>query len=230
MRIIAATNRNLKQATASGDFREDLYYRINVFPITLPSLRDRVDDIPLLVRHFTQRYDAKMGKHIDQIPQRVMSALQAYDWPGNMRELENIVERAVILSSSATLDLDLSIIATSSHHLCQAWYHTPRSRAGSYSTDFRRHRLADRGAARGGSRPQTQHLAITDAEIRYYQAFSCSVHTGGSPSTVYAPPRRHLQSCQPANHLRYAVLVVITLPERPRDIATHEMSWAFFVY
>ncbi len=114
VRVIAATNRDLKQATANGDFREDLYYRLNVFPLTLPPLRERTDDIPLLVRYFTQQYSSKMGKHIDQIPQRVMSALQAYDWPGNVRELENIIERAAILSSGTTLELDLSVVSTSS--------------------------------------------------------------------------------------------------------------------
>ncbi len=113
VRVIAATNRDLKRAIASGDFREDLYYRLNVFPLTLPPLRERAEDIPLLVHHFTQQYGAKMAKRIDHIPQRVMSALQAYDWPGNVRELENIIERAVILSSGTILELDLSVVSNS---------------------------------------------------------------------------------------------------------------------
>ncbi len=113
VRVIAATNRDLKQAIASGDFREDLYYRLNVFPLGLPPLRERIDDIPLLVRHFTQKYRAKMGKNIEQIPKAVMQALQAYSWPGNVRELENIVERAVILTSGSSLELDESLVTGS---------------------------------------------------------------------------------------------------------------------
>ncbi|MCZ6876381.1 MAG: sigma 54-interacting transcriptional regulator [bacterium] len=106
VRVIAATNRDLKQAMASGDFRQDLYYRLHVFPLTLPALRECPDDIPLLVRHFTATYAAKLGKTIETIPQRVMAALQAYTWPGNVRELEHLIERAVILSPHTTLELD----------------------------------------------------------------------------------------------------------------------------
>jgi PAS domain S-box-containing protein len=112
VRIIAATNRDLPQAITDGAFRQDLYYRLNVFPLTLPPLRERVDDIRLLVHHFTQQYGAKMGKRIEQIPHAVMAALQAYAWPGNVRELENIIERAVILTSGSTLELDESLIAS----------------------------------------------------------------------------------------------------------------------
>ncbi|ETW98367.1 MAG: hypothetical protein ETSY1_19060 [Candidatus Entotheonella factor] len=110
VRVIAATNRDLQQAMDSGDFREDLYYRLNVFPLRLPPLRERIDDIPLLVRHFTQKFSTKMGKPIEQIPKTVMQTLQSYQWPGNVRELENIVERAVILSSGYTLELDESLM------------------------------------------------------------------------------------------------------------------------
>ncbi len=106
VRVIAATNRDLKKAITAGNFREDLYYRLNVFPIALPPLRERTGDIPLLVRHFAKRYGQKVGKVIDKIPQKVMTALQAYSWPGNVRELENIIERAVILSPGSILQLD----------------------------------------------------------------------------------------------------------------------------
>ena len=97
VRIIAATNRNLENAVQKGDFREDLYYRLNVFPITVPPLRERKEDIPLLVRHFIEKYSAKTGKQIKETTQRVMDKLIAYDWPGNIRELENIIERAVVI-------------------------------------------------------------------------------------------------------------------------------------
>ncbi len=105
VRVIAATNRDLEEAIAEGIFREDLYYRLNVFPITIPPLRERQDDIPLLVKHFIKHYSKKIGKKIDVVPQKVMDTLQAYYWPGNVRELENVIERAVILNSSSRLEL-----------------------------------------------------------------------------------------------------------------------------
>ncbi len=98
VRIIAATNRELKKAVESGHFREDLYYRLNVFPIICLPLRERKEDIPLLVKHFSEKFGAKVGRQIESINPNVMDALIAYDWPGNVRELENIIERAVIIS------------------------------------------------------------------------------------------------------------------------------------
>ncbi len=104
VRVIAATNRNLQQAIEKKEFREDLYYRLNVFPITCPPLRDRKEDIPLLVKHFCHKHEGKIGKKITSIPANVIDALIAYDWPGNIRELENIIERALILSSNGSLE------------------------------------------------------------------------------------------------------------------------------
>ena len=106
VRVIAATNRDLSKAIDEGTFREDLYYRLNVFPVTLPSLRERREDIPLLVRHFVGKFSKKMGRPIDTIPEAVMETLARYSWPGNVRELENIVERTVILTDGPTLQLD----------------------------------------------------------------------------------------------------------------------------
>src|SRR5207237_7753599 len=103
VRIVAATNRSLEEMVAAGTFRNDLYYRLNVFPITLPSLRERTEDIPPLVRHFTQKFARHMSKRIETIPADAMAALAAYAWPGNVRELENAIERAVILSSGPAL-------------------------------------------------------------------------------------------------------------------------------
>ena len=105
VRIIAATNRNLEEEVRKGRFREDLWYRLNVFPITMPPLRDRLDDIPLLVDFFVQKITKRMGKSIEIIPTRVMNALQGCQWPGNVRELENVLERAVINSSGPKLRL-----------------------------------------------------------------------------------------------------------------------------
>ncbi|UCC78841.1 MAG: sigma 54-interacting transcriptional regulator [Candidatus Zixiibacteriota bacterium] len=106
VRVIAATNRDLEEDVKNNSFREDLYYRLNVFPIKIPPLRERKDDIPLLVKYFTKKYSAKIGKKIETIPAMVMENLQAYDWPGNVRELENVVERATILSNDETLRVD----------------------------------------------------------------------------------------------------------------------------
>jgi len=106
VRVIAATHRNLGEAIKRGAFREDLYYRLNVFPLALPPLRERREDIPLLASHFARKYGTLLGKRIDRIPRRVMDDLQGYDWPGNVRELENIIERAVILTQGYGLQLD----------------------------------------------------------------------------------------------------------------------------
>jgi len=105
VRIIAATNRDLLKAIGEGTFREDLFYRLNVFPINPPPLRERTGDIPLLVHHFIDKYCGKFGKSIDGVPKRTMKALEDYDWPGNVRELENIIERAVIISPKNKLEL-----------------------------------------------------------------------------------------------------------------------------
>ncbi len=105
VRIIAATNRNLEEEVRKGRFREDLWYRLNVFPITMPPLRDRMDDIPLLVDFYIKKIAKRMGKSIEIIPANVMDTLQAYHWPGNIRELENVLERAVINSSGPKLRL-----------------------------------------------------------------------------------------------------------------------------
>ncbi|HEY7220219.1 MAG TPA: sigma 54-interacting transcriptional regulator [Candidatus Binatia bacterium] len=108
VRLVAATNADLAQKVAENQFRRDLYYRLNVFPILLPPLRERRQDIPLLVRYFAQKYARRMKKPIDTIPTKAMSALTEYHWPGNVRELENFIERAVILSRGADLQLPLA--------------------------------------------------------------------------------------------------------------------------
>ena len=105
VRVIAATNRNLEKDIESGNFRKDLWYRLNVLPLSLPPLRDRVDDIPLLVDAIVRRTARRVGKHIATIPESVIEQLKAYAWPGNVRELENIIERAVIFTQGKTLQL-----------------------------------------------------------------------------------------------------------------------------
>jgi len=126
VRIIAATNRDLKAAVAAGAFRSDLFYRLNVFPIAVPPLRERKDDIPLLVEYFTERYASKIGKKIKSIHKRTLELFQAYDWPGNIRELQNVIERAVILCDGPTFAVD------------ELWL----------QSDSRRSNVADSGLAR----------------------------------------------------------------------------------
>jgi formate hydrogenlyase transcriptional activator len=105
VRLIAASNRDLTKAVCDGTFREDLYYRLNVFPIRVPPLRERTDDIPLLAWTFAKHFGIMLGKPVDRIPREVMEALQRYPWPGNVRELRNTIERAIILADSSTLRL-----------------------------------------------------------------------------------------------------------------------------
>ena len=103
VRLVAATNRDLAKMVARGQFRSDLYYRLNVFPILLPALRERREDIAALVTHFVKLFSRRMGKQVDSIPPETMAAFQWYSWPGNIRELQNLVERAVILSRDGVL-------------------------------------------------------------------------------------------------------------------------------
>jgi len=107
VRVIAATNRDLAAAVAEKTFRADLFYRLNVFPLDVPALRHRRVDIPLLVEYFTHRFGTRAGKRITRIPKATLDAFQDYDWPGNIRELQNLIERAVIVSDAAALTVDL---------------------------------------------------------------------------------------------------------------------------
>ncbi len=112
VRLVAATNRNLMEMANRGEFRSDLYYRLNVFPVMLPPLRERREDIPALVAHFVEIYGRRMSRQIDHIPPTTMSALTLYQWPGNVRELQNLMERAVILSKDGVLPNPLPIEVT----------------------------------------------------------------------------------------------------------------------
>jgi DNA-binding NtrC family response regulator/signal transduction histidine kinase len=114
VRVIAATNRDLMAAVSNGGFRQDLFYRLNVFPIEVPPLRERKDDILMLVEYFVQRYATRAGKNIRSIDKKTLDLLQAYDWPGNIRELQNVIERSVVLSSSEVFAVDESWLSTRS--------------------------------------------------------------------------------------------------------------------
>ena len=111
VRIIAATNHNLSRRVETGEFRNDLFFRLNVFPIHIPPLRERTEDIPPLVWNFVRQYESKMGKRIDRIPRKCVDELIQYAWPGNVRELRNLIERALIVSNSRVLDVHPPVAA-----------------------------------------------------------------------------------------------------------------------
>jgi transcriptional regulator with GAF, ATPase, and Fis domain len=106
VRVIAATNRDLRQMVADGEFQEDLYYRLNVIPVSIPPLRERREDVVVLVEHFVRKHAQRAGKPIERIEQGVLARLQTYDWPGNVRELENTIERAVVLASGSEISME----------------------------------------------------------------------------------------------------------------------------
>jgi formate hydrogenlyase transcriptional activator len=117
VRLVAATNRDLEQMMENREFRSDLYYRLNVFPIRIPPLRERPEDIPLLVRYFTQKYGRRMQKQIDSVPAAAMRKLSSWHWPGNIRELENFVERSVILTHGAALQAPIAELGNNGRHV-----------------------------------------------------------------------------------------------------------------
>jgi transcriptional regulator with GAF, ATPase, and Fis domain len=115
VRVITATNRDLQAAISAGSFRSDLFYRLHVFPIEIPSLRERKEDIPLLVEYFIDRYARKTGKHFRTVEKRTLQVLQSYPWPGNIRELQNIIERSVIVCETEIFTVDESWLSHESH-------------------------------------------------------------------------------------------------------------------
>jgi len=106
VRVIAATNHDLQSAIAAGSFRSDLFYRLNVFPIDLPPLRERKEDIPILINYFVNRYAQRVGRKIDSIQKKSLRALQEYSWPGNVRELQNVIERSLIIVDTNEFSVD----------------------------------------------------------------------------------------------------------------------------
>jgi transcriptional regulator with GAF, ATPase, and Fis domain len=120
VRILAATNRDLVRDVQSGRFRKDLYYRLNVFPIAIPPLRERPEDIPLLAWSFVREFEKVMGKRIESIPRRTMEALQRYTWPGNVRELRNVIEHAMIISIGKSLEVRIPALSAEEPATSQA--------------------------------------------------------------------------------------------------------------
>ena len=156
VRVIAVTNRDLEEGVGSGRFRKDLYYRLQVFPITVPPLRDRREDIPLLVRAFVEKFARKSGKTIDTVAAEAMEALQRYPWPGNVRELQNVIERAVINTRGPGLRLMDTLAEPGVSGLGFGKLPTPdacRVRSRVHRAGPRGDRLADRGGRGGRQRP-----------------------------------------------------------------------------
>ena len=155
VRLVAATNRDLAAMVADGRFRSDLYYRLNVFPLVLPPLRERRDDISPLVRHFTQRFARRMGRRIETIPSAVMEALVGYPWPGNIRELQNVIERAVILSPGSSLQVPLGDLEIRNQ----------RPNVEGRGSEVRGEKpAAEDGPLTSDLRPPTSTLTLADAE------------------------------------------------------------------
>jgi transcriptional regulator with GAF, ATPase, and Fis domain len=111
VRVIAATNRDLQAAIAAGRFRSDLFYRLSVFPIEVPPLRDRIEDIPMLVKYFIDRYASRLGKRVRGVDKKTIDLLQSYPWPGNIRELQNVIERSVVVCETEQFSVDESWIS-----------------------------------------------------------------------------------------------------------------------
>ena len=203
VRLVAATNRDLARMVADGRFREDLYYRLNVFPVALPPLRERPDDIPRLVRHFTQRFARRMGRRIEAIPSAVMEALVRYPWPGNIRELQNVIERAVILSPGPSLAGPARRSAArprAGPGAGRCAGHPGRRRAGPHPGRPARDRVgAGRPERRGGpAGDETDHSPIEDEEAGHLpsalvtpfrQLPKCRHFPFGTPSPSSRPPR-----------------------------------------
>ncbi len=148
VRVIAATNRDLERAIADGSFRADLYYRLSVFPIRLPPLRERTEDIPLLVEYLTQRYASRVGKKIRSVNRRTIDLLTAYSWPGNVRELQNIIQRAVILSEG-TLEIDATWLSRGSTPPPEGTLRLARASAGEEKNAIEKALTASRGRVAG---------------------------------------------------------------------------------
>ena len=172
VRLVAATNRDLGKMVADSEFRNDLYYRLNVFPIVVPPLRERRDDIPRLVRHFTQRFARRMGRRIENISSATMDALTLYSWPGNVRELQNVIERAVILSSGYVASGPpwrfAIAIARNRSKRCNGY--ARRRRTGAYSQCVARDRLGNWRSERGcnPSRNEAFDAAMEDETARHF--------------------------------------------------------------
>jgi PAS domain S-box-containing protein len=179
VRVIAATNRDLPSAVASGAFRADLFYRLNVFPVKLPPLRERADDIPLLVQFFIQKYAPRVGRQVSAIEGDTVARLVRYDWPGNVRELENIVERALILSSASVLSIGEDVLPVTTQAAARA---APSSTAAAPAPL----RSADPGGTGDLNSVQREHILSTLRQTNWVVEgkVGAAVRLGMKPATL----------------------------------------------
>ncbi len=182
VRLVAATNRDLAEMVKRGEFRSDLYYRLNVFPVLLPPLRERREDIPALVTHFVEILGRRMGRQIEHIPPETMSALSSYHWPGNIRELQNLIERAVILSNDGVLPNPLPAVKSMA---------IATSPAATTLRDSERDlillTLQSVGWVIGGPKGAAQKLDLKRTTLIYKMQKLGIYRSGGSPNTLQRP-------------------------------------------
>ena len=169
VRLIAATNRDLAQMVAEKQFRSDLFYRLKVFPIFAPPLRERAGDIPVLVRHFVATHSRRMGKTIDTIPEETMQALVRWRWPGNIRELENFLERAVILTRGPVLYVPLAELELAGRQTASGAAESPTLHAAEREHILRvlretKGQIGGAGRRGGAAGPETDHAELQDEE------------------------------------------------------------------
>lgn len=187
VRLVAATHRDLTKMVADGRFREDLFFRLNVFPVALPPLRERSDDIPRLVRHFTQQFARRMGRRIETISTAVMDALVRYPWPGNVRELQNVIERAVILSQGPSLEVPFGDLARAKRSEPLA----PSPSSVSLAEAERKHILSalrETGWVLGGPRGAAARLGMKRSTLyKKIRKLGISRDTGAPPAAPALP-------------------------------------------
>jgi formate hydrogenlyase transcriptional activator len=184
LRLVAATNRDLEKMVAAREFRSDLYYRLNVFPIRIPPLRDRREDIPLLASYFVERFAKQMQKKIDTVPAAVMNALKAWDWPGNIRELENLIERAVILTRGRSLEAPFAEFQTTNTELPPADLHEAKQVARERTNS----RSERNSVANEYARKQHDAMvrALTESKGRVGGPDGAAAHLGINRTTLLA--------------------------------------------
>jgi formate hydrogenlyase transcriptional activator len=182
--LVAATNRDLEKMVAAREFRSDLYYRLNVFPIRIPPLRDRREDIPLLASYFVERFAKQMQKKIDTVPAAVMNALKAWDWPGNIRELENLIERAVILTRGRSLEAPFAEFQTTNTELPPADLHEAKQVARERTNS----RSERNSVANEYARKQHDAMvrALTESKGRVGGPDGAAAHLGINRTTLLA--------------------------------------------
>lgn len=185
--MIAATNRDLKAAVDEGGFRSDLFYRLNVFPMLVPPLRERREDIPSLINHFIGQFDRRMNKQITRVNRKTMELLMSYHWPGNVRELENILERAMIVTPGDTLEIDPTWLSAT---------------AAKSSSSDKQLAMAEGALSMAEVERRTVLQALEGSGGKIYGPSGAAEALGLKPSTLYGKMRKHGIGKKPGTRLR----------------------------